>query len=117
MLNEEQRLKHNARGKQTVTATTTVPGSIAGELTYNYRTPGLEQDHADDLAKNKADELARHRVQVDVRLVGDPLIDIGDGLQLIGTAFAQILEMDRIYHSIDPSGYIMDITAKSAGGD
>jgi hypothetical protein len=102
--------------KLTVTATKTVKGSIVGDLTYNLRTPGLEQDHADDLAQNKADELASHRIQVDVRLVGDPLIDIGQGLQLIGTAFAQELTMVRIYHSIDmEGGYIMDITAKTSG--
>jgi hypothetical protein len=101
--------------KLTVSSSTTLNGSISGNLTYDYRTPGLEQDHADDLANNKANELARHRIQIDVRVVGDPLIDIGQGLQLIGTAFAQTLNMDRIYHSIDDHGYIMDITARTAG--
>jgi hypothetical protein len=45
---------------------------------------------------------------------GDPSIDVGMGLRLIGTAFAQTYEMDHICHQIGPDGYTMQITAKSA---
>jgi hypothetical protein len=86
----------------------------APSLTYNYRSPGLEQDHADDLAMNKANEAARHEVEVQLHLVGDPTIDVGMGLQLIDTAFAQTYEMDHICHQIGHHGYTMEITAKSA---
>jgi hypothetical protein len=81
---------------------------------YNYRTPGLQQDHADDLAMNKANEDARHEVEVQLNLVGDPSIDVGMGLQLIGTAFAQTFEMDQICHDISEHGYRMQVIAKSA---
>jgi len=37
--------------KQTISSTKTVKGHIGKTLTYNYRSPGLEQDHADDLAR------------------------------------------------------------------
>jgi hypothetical protein len=87
---------------------------IGSTLTYNYRSPGLEQDHADDLATNKANEHARHEVEVQLNLVGDPSIDVGMGLQLIGTAFAQTFEMDRICHDISEHGYRMQVIAKSA---
>jgi hypothetical protein len=100
--------------KQTITSSKTVKGAINKTLTYNYRSPGLEQDHADDLAMNKANEAARHEIELQLNLVGDPSIDVGMGLQLIGTAFAQTFEMDHICHQIGPGGYTMQITAKSA---
>jgi len=66
--------------KQTISSTKTVKGHIGRTLTYNYRSPGLEQDHADDLATNKANEHARHEIEVQLDLVGDPAIDVGMGL-------------------------------------
>ncbi len=100
--------------KQTISSTKTVKGHIGKTLTYNYRSPGLEQDHADDLAMNKANEAARHEIELQLNLVGDPSIDVGMGLQLIGTAFAQTYEMDHVCHDIGEYGYTMHITAKSA---
>lgn len=100
--------------KQTISSTKTVKGHIGKTLTYNYRSPGLEQDHADDLAMNKANEAARHELEIELHLVGDPSIDVGMGLQLVGTAFAQSFEMDHICHTIGERGYTMQITAKSA---
>ena len=100
--------------KQTFTSQKKLLGFINPSLVYNYRTPGMEQDHLDDLTTNKASELARHEVEIHALLVGDPSIDIGMGLQLVGTAFAQTYEMDQICHWIGPEGYTMDITAKSA---
>lgn len=100
--------------KKTISAKKTAKGKIGSTLTYNYRSPGLEQDHADDLAMNKANEHARHEVEASLTLVGDPLIDVGMGLQLIGTSFAQTFEMDHICHQIGSGGYTMQITAKSA---
>jgi hypothetical protein len=102
------------KNKVIVSATKTIAGAIGSTLTYNYRTPGLQQDHADDLAANKANEHARHEIEVQLTLVGDPSIDVGMGLQLVGTAFAQTLEMDHISHQIGPGGYTMNVTAKSA---
>jgi phage protein D len=106
-------LSWNQKKKQTFSSQKRILG-MQGPLIYNYRVPGLEQDHVDDLAKNKADELARHEIEVQVTLVGDPTIDVGMGLQLNGTAFAQTYEMDHISHTISEHGYIMMITAKSA---
>jgi phage protein D len=107
-------LSWNQKKKQTFSSQKRILG-MQGPLIYNYRTPGMEQDHVDDLAKNKAEEIARHAIEVHVTLVGDPTIDVGMGLQLNGTAFAQTLEMDHISHSISEHGYTMAITAKSAG--
>jgi hypothetical protein len=100
--------------KQTFKSQKKLLGFINPPLVYNYRTPGMEQDHLEDLITNKAVELARHEVEIHALLVGDPSIDIGMGLQLVGTAFAQTYEMDQICHEIGPHGYTMDITAKSA---
>jgi phage protein D len=102
------------KNKVIVSSTNTVAGAIGGTLTYNYRTPGLQQDHADDLAMNKAAEHSRHEIELQLNLVGDTSIDIGMGLQLVGTAFVQTFEMDHITHQIGPAGYTMQITAKSA---
>jgi phage protein D len=107
-------LSWHQKKKKTLTAKKTAKGQIGSTLTYNYRAPGLEQDHVDDLAMNKANEHARHEIEVQATLVGDPSIDVGMGLQLIGTAFAQTLEMDHISHSIGKHGYTMEITAKSS---
>lgn len=106
----------NQKKKQTFTSQKKLLGSISPgrPLVYNYRTPGMEQDHVDDLAKNKAAEHARHEVELHVALVGDTSIDIGMGLQLVGTAFAQTYEMDQICHRINHDGYIMEIIAKSS---
>jgi hypothetical protein len=85
-----------------------------GTLTWNYRHPGLEQDHADDLALKKLAEHSRHELTVDVEMVGDPQIDVGMGLQLQGTAFDQVFEMDAVHHMLGPGGHTMKIIAKSA---
>jgi hypothetical protein len=103
----------NQKKKQTFISQKRILG-MSGPLIYNYRTPGLEQDHVDDLATNKAAEHARHEVEIQVTLVGDPTIDVGMGLQLVGTAFAGTYEMDHIAHTISEHGYMMAITAKSA---
>jgi hypothetical protein len=105
----------NQKKKQTFTSQKKLLGFTGAKpLVYNYRTPGMEQDHVDDLAENKVAEHSRHEVEVHVHLVGDPSIDIGMGLQLVGTAFAQTYEMDQICHNISEHGYTMEITAKPA---
>lgn len=103
----------HTKKKKTIEATKTLNGN-GGTLTWNYRQPGLEQDHADDLALKKLTEHSRHELTLDVEMVGDPSIDVGMGLQLQGTAFDQTFEMDSIHHSLGQGGHTMRITAKSA---
>lgn len=99
--------------KKIISSSKTMQGN-GGTLTWNYRSPGMEQDHADDLALQKLNEHSRHEIEVDLELVGDPTIDIGMGLQFMGTAFAQSFEMDNIHHSFGPGGHTMAIKAKSS---
>lgn len=91
----------------------TVPGRL-GSLSPVHHIPTLEQDHADQYSKAKATEMARHELTVTATVVGDPSIDIGEGLSLSGTGpFDQSYEIDRIIHTFGYSGYTMDILARA----
>ena len=103
----------HSKKKELIQASKSLNGN-GGTLTYRYRSPGMEQDHADDLALKKLAEHSRHELTIHVEMVGDPSIDIGMGLQLQGTAFDQSYDMDRIDHTIGPSGHTMSIEARSA---
>lgn len=105
------------KSKKVIEGTANSGGQISGALNYQFRTGGIDQEHADDLAKKKLQEIARHQIKATVKMVGDPDIDIGMGLQLQGTAFDQKLEIDTIDHHISSEGYTMTIGATAAMGD
>lgn len=105
--------------KQLHTGQATI-GGRGGTLNYNYHVPNMEQDHAQQLAKAKAAEIARHEITIEATVVGDPSIDIGQGLTLSGTGvFDGSYELDRIIHTFGYAGYTMDLLSKgkqSGGG-
>lgn len=103
----------HTKKKKVISSSKSLNG-VGGTLTYNYRTPGVEQDHADDLALRKLAEHSRHELTLDIHMVGDTSIDIGMGLQLLGTAFDQTYDIDSIHHQIGQDGYTMAIRAKAA---
>ena len=103
----------NTKKKKALTGEKEVSG-FSGNQTYKYRIPGLEQDQADDFAKNKLKEHTRHEISVHCEMPGDTSVDPSMKLNLQGNAFAQSYEIDTVCHRIAMHGYTMSITAKSA---
>ena len=89
-------------------------GGAGSTVQYAYHLPGHSQDHADQHARTKAKEHARHELQLSATLTGDPLIDVAMKLQLNGTPFAQGFDMDSIRHTFGYGGHTMQISARSA---
>lgn len=85
-----------------------------GPLQYNYHIPTLEQEHVEKHAKSRANERARHEFTVRATVVGDPSISAGMGLQLRGTDFDQLFEIDSVHHEFGMSGHRTSITARAA---
>ncbi|WP_024516859.1 hypothetical protein [Bradyrhizobium sp. Tv2a-2] len=81
--------------------------------TYNYQVPTLTQDHATKRAKSEATEKARHEFIVSATVVGDPSVQAGMGLQLSGTDFDQVYDIDEVHHDFGMSGHRTHITARS----
>ena len=87
----------------------------AGEtVQYSFHLPGHSQDHANQHARSKVMEHARHELQLSATLVGDPMIDVAMKLQLNGTLFAQGFDMDCVHHIFGIQGHTMQISARSA---
>lgn len=80
---------------------------------YYYQVPTLTQDHATRRAKSEATEKARHEFLVTATVVGDPSVQAGMGLQLSGSDFDQVFEIDAVHHDFGMSGHRTHITARS----
>jgi hypothetical protein len=94
----------------------TVEGS-GGPLEYNYDIPNLKQDHVDQHAKSRANEIARQELKLTASVAGDPSCNVAMGLQLTGTRYwDQLYEMDCVHHEIGMSGHRTHITARSGKG-
>lgn len=94
----------------------TVQGN-GGPLTYNYHLPNLKQDHVDQHAKSRANEVAQRELKLSASIVGDPGCNAGMGLQLTGTGFFdQQYVMDTVHHEIGMSGHRTNITAHAGKG-
>lgn len=103
----------NPRQAKAFVGSSTVGGNGTTQ-NYVYHLPNVSQDHANQHAKAKASDHARHELEVSAELVGDPSIDVSQPLQLIGTEFAQTFKMDSVSHSFGMAGHTMQISAKSA---
>ena len=100
--------------KQSYTGTSNVVGK--GKISSTYHLPVLDQAYVQQHAKSHAAEMGRHTFTVTATVVGDPSINAGMGLQLIGTGIADdTYEIDNIMHDFGMSGYTMSITAKTMG--
>jgi hypothetical protein len=89
------------------------------EVQYEFKLPTMVQDQAQKYAQAKANEIARHRVTVNVHCVGDPTITQDTGLAISGTVFSGAYLIDQIHHTFGMSGHKMTITARgdpSGGG-
>lgn len=92
-------------------------GGNGGPLKYNYHIPNLKQDHVDQHAKTRANEVAQRELRLTASIVGDPNCNAGMGLQLTGTGyFDQMYIMDTVHHEIGMSGHRTNITAHSGKG-
>lgn len=103
----------NQKKKKVIEAEKKISGK-GGKVAYEYHIPGLEQDIADQYAKAKAAEHVAHEIQLQADCIGDPDCAPGMKLQLIGTAFAQSLDIDSVSHAFGMRGHLMTISAKSA---
>jgi hypothetical protein len=82
--------------------------------TYSYDIPTLDIDQARRHARSKATEIARHEITVHAQVVGDPSVSAGMGLQVSGTDFDQVYDIDAVHHEFGMSGHRTSITARSA---
>ena len=104
----------NTRDKKSYTGTSNVTG--VGKMKSTYNIPGLDQAHAQQHAKARAAEMGRHEFNVSATVVGDPNLNAGMGLAIVGTGlFDNVYEIDNIVHEFGMSGYTCQITAKSMG--
>jgi len=103
----------NSRKKAVYSGTYSIGGAGTSQ-NYNYHLPGLTQDHANQHAKAKAKDQARHELTLSAELVGDPTILVSQPLLLVGTEYAQTFKIDSISHKCGMSGHTMSISAKSA---
>lgn len=95
----------------------TTVGGNGGPLKYNYNLPNLKQDHVDQHAKSRANEVARHELKLDASVVGDPSCNAGMGLVLTGTGYwDQEYEIDCVHHEVGMSGHRTNITARAPKG-
>ena len=83
---------------------------------YVYHLPNLTQDHVDQHAKAKSKDHNRHEITVTAECVGDPSIDISQGLTLSGTDLDGTYTIDGIEDSFGMDGHTMTINAKGPLG-
>src|SRR5262249_3032086 len=75
-------------------------------LKYTYHIPNLDQAHADQHAKARANEHSRHAVEVIATCIGDASIDPDGNVSLSGTgALDGSYRIDSIRHQFGMSGY------------
>jgi len=104
------------KDKKTYEKEATVGGN-GGPLKYNYDLPNLKQDHVDQHAKSRANEIARNELTLHASVAGDPSCNAGMGLVLSGTGYwDQMYEIDCVHHEIGMSGHRTNITARSGKG-
>jgi hypothetical protein len=98
--------------RQIFSYTSNVPGS-GPQRTWNYQVPTITEERAQRHAKSEATEKALHEFKVSATVVGDPSVTAGMGLQLNGTDFDQVFEIDHVQHDFGMSGHRTHITARS----
>lgn len=104
------------KDKKSYEKKSTVQGN-GGPLKYNYDLPNLKQDHVDQHAKSRANEITRNEIRLNASVVGDPSCNVSMGLVLTGTGYwDQQYEMDCVHHEIGMSGHRTNITARSGKG-
>lgn len=105
------------RQQQVFLGNATAGGRVAGVVPYVFHIPNLMQDHAQQYAQSKANEVARHGLTLTADVVGDPTIDVAMGLLLTGTGyFDSMYQIDTVHHEFGMRGYTMVITAKLPSG-
>lgn len=87
----------------------------SGLLNYVFHIPNMLEDHAQQHAQSKADEIASHAITIRAVCVGDPSIDVNMALQINGTDFDGSYEMDSVTHVFGMRGHQMTICARTAG--
>jgi len=102
--------------KQVFNYTSNVEGN-GSTVTHTYHLPNLLQDHVQQFAKSRANEIARHEITVHATVAGDPNVNVNMSLQLSGTGYwDQTYQMDAVHHEFGMSGHRTSITARSGKG-
>lgn len=83
---------------------------------FTFHLPALTMDHAQQWAKSRSKEIARHAFTLHAEVVGDPTIAAGMSIQLSGTGqFDKSYFADEVTHSFGMGGYTTSITGRTAG--
>lgn len=108
------------RDRKTYTGTGNAGGGIGGgnSMNFTFHLPELTQDQAQQWAKSKAQEIARHAFTLTAEVVGDPTIMAGMGVQLSGTGFFDNTYFaDEVTHTFGIGGYTTSITGRTSGSE
>jgi len=92
--------------------TSNVAGS-GPNRTFNYQVPTATDDIVRQHARSEATEKTRHEFLVSSTVVGDVTVQAGMGLQVSGTDFDQVFDIDEVSHDFGMSGYLTHLTARS----
>jgi hypothetical protein len=99
--------------KKQIISNTATMGGIGPTQSWQYEVPTPTMDQVTKRSKSEAMEKARHEFIVSATVVGDPSVQAGMGLQLNGTDFDQVFEIDAVHHDFGMSGHLTHITARS----
>lgn len=99
--------------KQIFSSTSNVGGS-GPSRTWRYQVPTATAERVRKHAESEAAEKARHEFTASATVVGDQNVKAGMGLQVSGTDFDQVFDIDNVSHDFGMSGYLTHITARSA---
>jgi phage protein D len=96
-------------------------GNGGGNTNYTFHVPNLMQDHAQQHAQSKANEIGMNAVTVYARVVGDPTINVAMDLQVngTGTSLDSTYSFDSITHEFGMGGHTMHLGARTkvSGGN
>lgn len=99
--------------KKVFTHKSTVSGN-GGPIVYSYDFPTLLQPDVMQRAKAIAMERALHEFVIEAKVVGDPSIAAGMGLELSGSVyFDQVYTIDTVVHNFGRHGYTTHMTSKA----
>lgn len=98
--------------RQIFSYTSNVEG-VGPQRAWNYQVPTLTDERARKHAKSEATEKARHEFVVTATVVGDPSVQAGMGLQVNGTDFDQVFDIDTVQHAFGMSGHRTHLLARS----
>jgi phage protein D len=102
--------------KQTISSEYNMPGSVSGNLVYEYRAPNMTQEQANAYTQARLNELSSREKTVDIDLPGDVTLTPEMQVQLVGTgtSFDQLYTINRVSHHFSQGGgYRMFVSTRN----